>query len=157
MNRGNSESVSLVSVGLPSRETARGFCSARKYFTCSSSGWKRTPLWVGVVGALLEELELTPLVLTVREPREPVFFNLSDGFSGPPDFFLGNGGVGALCATTAGRASACDSDKSRDRVTPGVGVEWALKLKPAVAGRGVMAEVELEFEGVSVVGKGRAV
>ena len=38
-------------------------------------------------------------------PPEHVLFNLDDDFNGSPDFFRGNGGVGALCATTAGRGS----------------------------------------------------
>src|SRR5216683_3645136 len=120
MNEGNSDSVPLVSVGLPSRETARGFCSARKSFTCSSWESKRTPLWVGVAGALLEELRPTGSMITVREPRAGVRFPLRDDMRGSPDFFLGNSGMGSDRTTAAAaRAWTCDSDKLRDNMTGG--------------------------------------
>src|SRR6266853_93268 len=121
MNEGNSDSVPLVSVRLPSRETARGFCSARKSFTCSSWEWKRTPLWAGVAAALLEELKPTGSVITVREPRAGVCFALMDDLRGSPDFFLGNSGMGSDRATAAAaRAWICDSDELRDNMTAGL-------------------------------------
>ena len=136
---GNSESVPLVSVGLPSRETARGFCSARKSLTCSSWEWKRTPLWAGVAGALLE-FKLTGSVITVKEPRVGVRFTLSDDLRGSPDFFLGNSGIGSLRATAAAaRAWTCDSDKLRVNMTAGLcrGAEGESSLLSALAGAGV--------------------
>jgi hypothetical protein len=64
-------------------------------------------LWAGVVGAPLEELELTGSVMTDRETRECVRLTLSDDLRGAPDFSRGNGCV----HTAAGSARTCDSDE----------------------------------------------
>jgi hypothetical protein len=113
MNEGNSDSVPLVSVGLPSRETARSFCSAWKSFTFSSRKRKRTRLWVGVTHALLEGLRPTGSVI----PQAGVRFALLDDLRGSTDFFLGNSGMGSDRATAAAaRAWTCDSDKLRNSV-----------------------------------------
>jgi hypothetical protein len=50
----------------------------------------------------LELLELTGSVMTVRDPREGVPFNLSDDFRGSPDFFLGNGDMRAAAFSRGG-------------------------------------------------------
>jgi hypothetical protein len=143
MNEGNSDSVLLVSVGLPSRETARGFCSARKSFTCSSWEWKRTPLWAGVAGALLEELKPTESVIIVREPRAGVRFALRDDLRGSPDFCLGNRGMGSHHAiAAAARGWTCDSDKQYDsRTLSGQCANGVSSLKSTIAGVGIDCSV----------------
>ena len=151
----NSESVPLVSVGMPSRETARGFCLGMKSFTCSSWEWKWTPLWASVAGALLEEPELIGSVIIVRDPWEGVPLVLSDDLRGSPDFFLNNGGVRTLCATTAaGRVRTCGSDKGRD-IFPAVLGRYVdeVSLKSASVDGVVGVEVEFELGGVAVAGK----
>ena len=135
MNEGNSDSILLVSVGLPSRETG-GFCSVWKSFACSSWGWKQTPLWAGVAGALLDELRPTGSVITVKEPRGGVCFALIDGLRGSPDLFVtatlfvrpqqqrGHGHMAQInCATVWQRDCR--------------GVNGVPSLKPALAGVGV--------------------
>ncbi len=128
MNGGKSLSVPLVSsVGLPSRETAKGFCSARKSLTCSSCASKWTALDKdGVFGSLL--LEVIP-VKTERLPLGGVFVDLSDDFTSCPDLFLTiMGGValtGAdlLEAPASGKwdSEACRFESSRfKRLSPKV-------------------------------------
>lgn len=85
MNLGKSLSVPLVSsVGLPSRETASGFCSAKNNLTCSSWASKWTALFVGVVGSLLLDLGT---VTTERIFLVADFEGLRDDLTSCPDFF----------------------------------------------------------------------
>lgn len=84
MNRGKSLSVPLVSsVGLPSLDTANGFCSAKNSLTCSSFASKCTTLLLGVPGSLLLDIGLVytanELVLRDRD-------DLSEDLTNAPDF-----------------------------------------------------------------------
>src|SRR6266851_9051575 len=140
MNEGHPDSIPLVSVGLPSRETARGFCSAWKSFTCSSWGWKRMPLWPGVVGALLDELRPTGSVITVMEARGGVCFVLIDDLRGSPDLFV-RATLFVRPQQQQREHGHMASDKLRNRVAMATGfcrgVNGVTSLKPALAGMGV--------------------
>jgi hypothetical protein len=86
MNLGKSLSVPLVSsVGLPSLDTASGFCSAKNSLTCSSFASKCTTLLLGVPGSLLLDVGL---VLSIA--NEPVLReredDLSEDLTSAPDF-----------------------------------------------------------------------
>lgn len=84
MNRGKSLSVPLVSsVGLPSLDTANGFCSAKNNLTCSSFVSKCTTLLLGVPGSLLLD---TGLVYTANELVLRDRDDLSEDLTNAPDF-----------------------------------------------------------------------
>jgi hypothetical protein len=78
------------------------------HITVSCSAWerKRTPLWAGIVDALLEKLGPAGSVITARVPRKGVRFDLSDDLRGSPDVFLGNNDMGSVLSSVGDNSSA---------------------------------------------------
>ena len=93
-------------MGLPSLETARGFCSAKNSLTCSRCASKCTALvWVGVLGSLLLGM---PRVTTQRLPRGCGLEDFKEDLTGWPDFFRTRvSTAGGICT---GMDSRCNSE-----------------------------------------------
>ena len=138
MNEGNSDSVPLVSVGLPSRETEASVPQGRasNVLVGSGSGHLRGPaLLVHFGGAQANWIGDNSQGASGR-----CALRLEGRLEARPIFFLGNSGVVSGRATgAAARAWTCDSDKLRDNMTAGLcrGVNGVSSLKSALAGVGV--------------------
>jgi len=114
MNPGKSLSVPLVSsVGLPSLDTANGFCSAKNNLTCSSFASKCTILLLGVPGSLLLGVGLVLSVaneLVLRERED----DLSEDLTSAPDFFR----IGRSSLSTSHSAEAGCEHEAEARKQP---------------------------------------